>query len=215
MSLLKALQQRLCCVEIPWLPAANPTGSRLVNEIVLGEESDEDGHGKFASHFELYHQAMVGCGANTAWIDGLLNELRQGKLVSTALETAAVPACARRFVQQTFDIIEGGNLYAIASAFTFGREDLLPAVFQRIVDELNAEAGGGLDDFEYYLDRHIVIDGDEHGPMAKQLLESLCGTEETHWQVAEQAAVGCLESRRELWDGICDVIREERKAAIV
>jgi hypothetical protein len=213
MSLLKALQQRLCCVEVPWLPAANPTGSRLVNEIVLGEESDEDGHGGFASHFELYHQAMVGCGANTDLIDDFLNELRQGTPVSAALESSAVPACAGRFVQQTFDIIEGGNLFAIASAFTFGREDLLPAVFQRIVDELNIEAGGGLNDFKYYLDRHIVIDGDEHGPMAKQLLESLCGTEEAHWQVAEQAAVSCLKSRRQLWDGICDVIRQERKTA--
>jgi len=48
------------------------------------------------------------------------------------------------------------NLCAIASAFTFGREDLLPAVFQRIVDELNVTAGGGLEDFKYYLERHIV-----------------------------------------------------------
>jgi hypothetical protein len=214
MSLLKALQQRLCCVEVPWLSAPDPTGSRLVNEIVLAEESDEDRHGGFASHFELYHQAMVGCGANTAFIDNFLNELRRGKHVSVALESSAVPACARRFVQQTFDIIEGGNLYAIASAFTFGREDLLPAVFQRIVDELNVEAGGGLDDFKYYLDRHIVIDGEEHGPMAKLLLHSLCGSEESHWAVAEQAAVNCLESRRKLWDGICDVIRQERKTAI-
>ena len=31
MSLLKALQRRLCCVEVPWLPAVDPLGSRLVN----------------------------------------------------------------------------------------------------------------------------------------------------------------------------------------
>ena len=82
MSLLKALQRRLCCVEVPWLPAADPLGSRLVNEIVLAEESDDDGQGGFASHFELYHRAMTRCGANTAPIDGFLGELRQGKSVS-------------------------------------------------------------------------------------------------------------------------------------
>jgi hypothetical protein len=43
MSLLKALQCRLCCVEVPWLPAADSLSSRLVNEIVLAEESDAMG----------------------------------------------------------------------------------------------------------------------------------------------------------------------------
>ena len=207
MSLLKALQRRLCCVDVPWLPAAHPANSRLVNEIVLAEESDEDGRDGFASHFELYHRAMTHCGANTVPIDGFLNELRQGKPISATLESPGVPECARQFVRRTFDIIEGGNICAIASAFTFGREDLLPAVFQRIVDELNMETGGGLEDFKYYLNRHIGLDGDEHGPMANRLLLSVCGSDESRWQLAEQAAVNCLEARRALWDGICDVIR--------
>jgi len=206
MSLLKTLQRRLSCVEIPWLPSADPTGCRLVNEIVLAEESDDDGRDGFASHFELYHRAMVRCGANTAGIDTFLNVLRQGSTVSVALKLPTVPGGARRFVRKTFDIIEGGNLRAIASAFTFGREDLLPAVFQRIVDELNLEAGGALEDFKYYLERHIDLDGDEHGPMAQRLMVSLCGGDESRWQVAEKAAVDCLDARRDLWDSIFDVL---------
>jgi hypothetical protein len=214
MSLLKAMQRRLCCVDVPWLPVIDPSSSRLVNEIVLAEESDDDGKGGFASHFELYHRAMVRCGANTVSIDGFLNELRQDKPISAALESPGVPECARQFVRRTFDIIEGGDLCAIASAFTFGREDLLPAVFQRIVDKLNVEAGGGLEDFKYYLDRHIGLDGEEHGPMANRLLQSLCGSEESHWQVAEQTAVGCLKERRAFWDGICDAIRRRKNPSI-
>ena len=35
--------QRLCCVEVPWQPAADSHGTRFINEIVLAEESDEDG----------------------------------------------------------------------------------------------------------------------------------------------------------------------------
>jgi hypothetical protein len=213
MSLLKAMQRRLCCVDVPWLPAADPTASRLVNEIVLAEESDEDGRGEFASHFELYHRAMVRCGANTAPIDGFLNELRQGMPISATLESPRIPECARQFVRRTFDIIEGGNICAIASAFTFGREDLLPAVFQRIVEELNVEAGGGLEEFKYYLNRHIGLDGDEHGPMANRLLLSICGSDESRWQLAEQTAADCLEARRALWDGICDVIRRNKNPA--
>ncbi len=210
MSLLKALQRRLCCTEVPWLPAADPLGCRLVNEIVLAEESDDDGRGGFASHFELYRRAMARCGANTALIDGFLDELRQCKSVSTALASPGVPECTRQFVGLTFDIIDCKDICSIASAFTFGREDLLPAVFQRIVDELNVKAGGRLEDFMYYLNRHIGLDGVQHGPMAHRLLRSLCGSDESRWQVAEQTAVSCLVARRGLWDGIYDVIRREK-----
>jgi hypothetical protein len=209
MSLLKVLQRRLCCVEVPWLPSGDQQGSRFINEIVLAEESDKDGRGGFASHFELYHRSMKQCGANTAPIDGFMDDLRRGVPVLTALASPAVPEAARHFVEQTFKIIETGNLCAVASAFTFGREDLLPDVFQRIVDELNTLAGGQLDDFKYYLDRHIGLDGDEHGPMATRLLQSLCGADDALWEKAEQAAVDCLLARQELWNGIYDAISRE------
>jgi hypothetical protein len=214
MSLLKVLQRRLCCVEVPWLPATAPQGSRFINEIVLAEESDDDGQGGFASHFELYHRSMKQCGANTAPIDGFMQDLRRGVPVLTALASPAVPAAARRFVEHTFKIIETGNLCSIASAFTFGREDLLPDVFQRIVDELNMQAAGRLKDFKYYLERHIGLDGDEHGPMAVRLLRSLCGADDASWENAERAAVDCLLARQELWNGIYDAIKKEERIRV-
>ena len=207
MSLLKALQRRLCCVDVPWLPAADPLAARFVNEIVLAEESDEDGQGGFLSHFGLYRRAMIRCGADTTAIDNLLQELRKGSPVPAALEAVGVPACVKRFVRQTFDVIEGGNLCAAASAFTFGREDLLPALFQRIVDELDVEAGGGLEDFRYYLRRHIGLDGGEHGPMAVRLVASLCGGDEARWLEAEEEAATALEARRDLWDAVHATLR--------
>jgi hypothetical protein len=82
------------------------------------------------------------------------------------------------------------------------------------VDELNVEAGGGLEDFKYYLNRHIALDRDEHGPMANRLLLSLCGSDESRWQVTEQAAVDCLEIRRRLWDGIYEVIPRKKNYAV-
>lgn len=206
MSLLKVLQRKICCVDVPWLPVADSQSCRFINEIVLAEESDDDGRGGFGSHFDLYHRSMTQCGAATASIDAFLAQLRQGASVQSALESDDVPAAARRFVRQTFQIIESGNMCAIASAFTFGREDLLPDVFQKIVDELNVVAGGQLEEFQYYLQRHIGLDGDEHGPMATRLLESLCGTDSARWEQAEEAAVGCLIARQQLWDGICEAI---------
>jgi hypothetical protein len=212
MSLLKELQRRLCCVDVPWLPSARSLGCRFINEIVVAEESDDDGHGGFISHFELYRRAMTQCGASTSAIDGFLNELRPGKPIQAALESNAVPACVRSFVGQTFAFLDEGNLCAIASAFTFGREDLLPALFQRIVDELNMLAGGELDEFKYYLNRHIGLDGDEHGPMAGKLMCSLCGSDQRQWKIAERAAVRSLKARHVLWDGIYALMRQSKES---
>jgi len=208
MSLLKTLQDRLCCVDVPWMDSTDPQACRFINEIVLAEESDEDGRGGYASHFELYYRSMKQCGASTTGIDAFLAELGQGHRVQSALASPVIPDAVVPFVDHTFKIIEDGDLCAIATAFTYGREDLLPGVFQRIVDELNVEAGGHLSDFKYYLERHIDLDGDEHGPMATRLIQSLCGSDDLLWKTVQQTATACLIARRRLWDGISEAISE-------
>jgi hypothetical protein len=51
MSLLKSLQQKLTSTSIPWMPVGNANTRYLINEIVLGEESDVDAGGNRTSHF--------------------------------------------------------------------------------------------------------------------------------------------------------------------
>ena len=188
----------------PGPPPTNPAACRLINEIVLAEESDDNGHGGSASHFEIYLGAMKRIGARTDRIERFVEEIRKDRDVFRALETADLPKAVRRFVRQTFETIDGDDPCAIASAFAFGREDLLPGVFRRIVDELAAHADGGLEDFRYYLNRHIELDGGTHGPLAERLVEDLCGDDPARWRSAGEAAVRSLEARKILWDGICE-----------
>jgi hypothetical protein len=206
MSLLKSLQRSLSCVEVPWRPSPSPTGCRLVNEIVLSEESDSDGEGGYVSHFELYLSAMQQAGASTTSISTVINSLEVGASHGTALAAASVRPAICQFVDTTFRTIESGGLCAIASAFTFGREDLLPDVFEQIVSRLNSESSGRLGRFEYYLRRHIELDGGQHGAMAQRLMEELCGNEPDHWESARAAAKRSLEARRHLWDSLADYI---------
>ena len=204
MSLLKSLQRQLCCVTLPWVPPADPESARLVNEIVLGEETDEDGRGGHASHFELYLEAMREAGADTAPIERLLQHLREeaGHPFTDVLAGSNVPPAAGEFMRSTFATIASDSLPAIAAAFTFGREDLLPGVFRKIVTEIGSASSGGLGRFLFYLDRHIALDGDEHGPMARQLVARICGDDADRWRQAEEAAVRSLEARLSLWDAM-------------
>lgn len=202
MSLLKGLQRELTCVEVPWVPTANPATRRLINEIVLEEETDLDPQGQPTSHFELYMRAMEECGADTLPIRRLVAAVGAGRSVSQALTDAQAPDSVRQFVETTFRIIESGKAHAVAAAFTFGREDLIPAMFRQLVGELRDRFPGQLDTFVYYLDRHIQLDEEVHAPLAQQMVRELCADDPQRWQEAQQVTIECLEARMALWDGI-------------
>jgi hypothetical protein len=191
MSLLKGLQIELTCTTLPWKPIGNTKIRRLINSIVLEEESDVDSAGNPSSHYEMYLEAMKECGANTNEIDKFVNSVSDLNLpkVNTAIDS---------FLATTFDILNSGEAHKIASAFTFGREDLIPDMFTAIVNDLSKEHK--LDKFVYYLERHIELDGGEHGPLALELISNLCGEDKQKWKEVEETAIACLVARKELWD---------------
>src|SRR6266481_6923176 len=76
MSLLKALQNNLTCTSVPWFPKGSADTRRLINEIVVGEESDVDSFDNRKSHFELYLEAMQQCGADTSQIEKFITVLK-------------------------------------------------------------------------------------------------------------------------------------------
>jgi hypothetical protein len=213
MSLLKVLQRGLTCVDVPWVPSRFPESRRLVNEIVMGEESDIY-KGLPMSHFEVYLRAMQECGADRFAIDNLLRELDNGADWAAGLKRSGATMAAQNFVRSTFECIEEGKLHATAAAFTFGREDLIPDMFRGFIRDQDERLSGRLSIFRWYLDRHIEVDGDEHGPMALRMIEELCGTDEVKWREASAAAERALMARVTLWDGIADAILERRAAGV-
>lgn len=202
MSLLKSLQRGLTCTDVPWLPVGNANTRFLINEIVVGEESDVDEAGIRTSHYELYLKAMKQAGADTALIEKLIATLQQGHAVTEALATSDTPAAASSFVSNTFNTIATGKLHVQAAVFTFGREDLIPGMFISIVKELNDIFSGKLDTFKYYLEGHIEIDGDHHSHLSYEMTQDLCGTDETKWKECTAAVKEALKSRIQLWDAI-------------
>lgn len=199
MSLLKSLQRNLTCVQVPWVPTGPTVSRRLINDITLVEESDEL-DGGFISHFELYLDGMRQAGADTARVDAFIDLLRAGTPVVPALGGAGVPTASAEFVTVTWDFISGAPVHCQAAAFAFGREDLIPDMFDQVA-ALNA-GSGQLSTFVDYLRRHIQVDAEEHTPMAMQMLVDLCGDDDAKWADCGETINLALAARLKLWDGI-------------
>jgi hypothetical protein len=210
MSLLKALQRELTCVEVPWSPKGSPTTRRFINEIVLGEESDQDKDGKVLSHFEMYLEAMQQIGAQTMPIHQLTEWLSYGKKLEEALYQLEINEETRDFVRFTFEVIDSGQLHKIAALFTFGREDLIPDMFIEILREMQGQGQSNIDKLLYYLERHIEVDGDDHGPISLKMMEEICGSDATKWQEAQAVSILALEKRFQLWNGIAANIQSAK-----
>lgn len=212
MSLLKALQQQLTCTTTPWLPVGNPEVRYLINEIVVAEETDLAMDGKRQSHFEMYLDAMNQCGANTLAVHRFLEDIQKTQNIFVSIKHAEVHPNVRAFLDFTFRVIEEGKAHKIAAAFTFGREDLIPNMFTEILKNFQQNfPQSDLSKLIYYFERHIELDGDEHGPMAMQMITELCGDSVTKWNEVLEVSQQALEKRLGLWDAIeaMVVTREE------
>jgi hypothetical protein len=210
MSLLKSLQRQLTCVNLPWLPTGNANTRYLINEIVVGEESDVDQHQNRTSHFELYYKAMLQAGCNTRVIDSFIDQLKSGNSVEAALQKSGIGNNVASFVANTFNVINDTAAHVQAAVFTFGREDLIPSMFINMVKELGTQQPDKVETLLYYLERHIEVDGDHHSKLAYAMTAELCGENETYWEEATQAVKQALKARINLWDGILNSIEAQK-----
>lgn len=252
MTLTKTLQQRLTCVTTPWLPPEHPAAARLINEIVLGEETDEVFHGEFLSHYKLYIRAMGEIGADPGPVLQFEAALRGGTSPADALEPLPIAQSTKDFVLHTLATAQRST-HEVAASLLLAREDLIPTMFERVVKEMDARSSAGVRAaralrgrrqglapwarrlvpgplraaadryeeqnpdprafFRLYLERHIELDGDEHGPMAQRLLQDLCGDDAQMWDESTNGARDALRARVDLWDGVLASIEEQAHGA--
>ena len=197
MNLLKTLQQQLTSMTVPWVPVQQVDNVRLINEIVLEEESDVI-DGQVTSHFLYYVQAFNAIQPNHAmglFLDDLkVPDLSYADLISRSY----IPPSVQTFLRFTHDVIQS-SLLETAAAFAYGREILVPVIFEPLLKQaaLDTNVAG----FIAYLERHIELDGDEHGGKAEQMVANLCQTDED-WALVLTTARAALNHRIQLWDGV-------------
>lgn len=208
MSLLKRLQRSITCIDVPWFPYENPQFSRFINEIVVAEESDIDGRGGYTSHFSLYLEAMNECGADMQPLSLFLDSLKNGNEYQEALaENKLISSSVRDFVKFNLDLAMNGEVYEVAAAFFYGREGLIPEMFKPLVDSL-VETSSSRGRLVFYLNRHIEVDEEHHGPLAEKLLLELCQDDPQRISRANIIGEKSFEARMKLWDGVLKEIQE-------
>ena len=180
----------------------------MINEIVLCEESDygPDGHTTL-SHFELYLEAMREVGADTSQVETFVGSVGQMG-VDKALDEASLPVSIDQFVRHTFDVIRSNKPWVVCAAFAFGRESIIPDMFQRL---RRSEVMKNRDcpAFDYYLARHIEVDGGVedtpgHGELALRLLDRLCDDNADRHAEAENTGIQALRMRTRFWLGVSE-----------
>jgi Protein of unknown function (DUF3050) len=105
------------------------------------------------------------------------------------------------FVHDTLNCAIRGSVVEVAAYFFFGREDIIPDMFERPL-KLWDHGAVEVPYFNYYLKRHIELDGDSHGPWAREMLITLAGQDESSWKQATSAAELAITSRIKLWDSV-------------
>jgi hypothetical protein len=108
----------------------------------------------------------------------------------------------KKFLNFTFKIVNQAPAHVQAAVFTFGREDLIPDMFTRLLEKLVAEAPEKVSIFKYYIERHIEVDGGHHSHLALEMVSELCGEDDVKWKEAEQASIEALQIRAQLWDAV-------------
>jgi hypothetical protein len=200
MSLVKRLQQDLTCTSLPWIPPENPVLARFINEITLGEETDRGPAGLPVSHLELYLEAMKEIGASTLIFDHFLEKIKKNIPWNLALQSPDIPPAVAQFVQATLKIAQKGSTLEVAVYFLMGREDPIPEMFKRLLKQWSSHPNAL--HFCYYLERHISVDGEEHGPTAEKMLYLLKEKFATPLSHLVPIARSAIEHRIALWDSI-------------
>lgn len=207
MSLVKSIQAVVAPAGCPWMPGKDTNLRRFINDLVLGEESDEwprDGQTTYISHFELYQQAMLEVGASTKHSNDFLH-LVDSLGIDDALATNIAPPAARQFMRSTFDCLASGKPHVVMASLAIGREHIIPDMFRALLREMAIEEFAA-PAFHYYLHRHVHLDEDHHGPMSLRLLETLCAGDARRIAEVQAAAEAAIVARIEFWDGVMAVM---------
>ena len=209
MSLAQRLQHELKSAHLPWTPPKSSPVARMLNDIVLGEESDVKMWGWHSSHIDLYLSAMKEVGANASQLEKFLGLISLKIEVNNALRMVKAPEAVQKFVLATNATVKNGSVSEVLGAFLYAREEAIPHIFNSRLAEW-FDPIEQAPNFMYYLKRHIALQGECEGSVAMELVNDLTRGLEDSLQKIQHASVMAIDQRLALWNALQSEL-EQRK----
>jgi hypothetical protein len=156
------------------------------------------------------HSTSAPCGgANTRQFERFRSLVFVGVPIDVALTQVGAPSHVQAFVAHTMKLANSGSTEKVLAAFFYGREDIIPEMFRRLLDTLYGARHNNdrLRYFDYYIDRHIELDGECHGPKGRELLEALVMNSPDARERALRVACSSINARIGLWTGTWGKLR--------
>lgn len=192
----------------PWISRIPWNYSKLITEICLEEENDEELSD--LSHFDYYIKAMNQANCNTYNIEQSVFQVRNYDI---SLEDILFPALEVRkhflYMYKLWDIFKNPEslVYRPLASFCICREGFIPDFFKPIVENISERSRVDYTFFINYLDRHIQLDGEEHGHKSLELLWYFINSE--NYDEIVEIIIDSLELRLWVLDAINNKILQK------
>ena len=204
MCLVKKLQKELTSIDNIWIPKKYKYAGRMINEIILNEETDFINN-NYTSHYELYKLAMGEINASSTYIDNFTKDLNYQNLEK---KIVLLNSDIFIFVSETFNTIKTNNLPYIVGYFYYGRENPIPTMFGNVVKNIcvDFDCVG----MKLYLDKHIKMDSEEHGPMSIMMMNEIIDNDVIKKKYSLIGGIVATRTRINLWNFILEKIKNNK-----
>lgn len=204
MTLVKSIQFKLIPPNILWQPPKYPTLGAYIYEVLLTEETDNSiRNGENASHFQTYIEAMKESKVDTAAIEKFIQLISKGKSFDYSINKCGIHKEAREFVENTFQFANA-DLHISTSVFCLSREGVIPGMFNSLLSNLSL--GKDFKILNWYLNRHIYLDSESHGPLSIKLFKTVVDNKKKEKEALE-AALSALKARNKFMTSIFNKLK--------
>lgn len=202
--LLRNLYQDLVGRVAPLASQPQKEAQRLIAEIMIEEEFEEQADGSLLSHLELYLEAMQAVGADMGPTMSLFDMVEAGESWKIGLQQSNFPSLAARYARCILSFADR-PLHERAALLFYEGEPFIP-------DNFLAQLAGlpGTEGLVEYFERHIEGLKKPGFSASGRLVELFCGDDAQLNDEAEKAAELIMNLRIELWNEISDQIEEKQ-----
>jgi hypothetical protein len=206
MTLVKSIQLNIVPSNILWMPPKYPELGAYIYEVLLTEETDKGYNSETnSSHFQTYLKAMYESKVDTSSVAAFIKLLENGFDFGTATEKCGIHDEAKEFISTTFEFAKS-ELHISTAVFCLSREGVIPDIFMNLL--ANVSLSNNFKIFNWYLNRHIYLDSQSHGPLSIKLFKTIVDTPKKQDE-ALHASLKALKARNKFFDYILNSINQK------